>query len=86
MTTTQKTYLHIIHELENQDVELVMRSLYSVKLRLLFRDIQHRFTLMKGDEVADLETRDRAHFQEKTRTNKALRMTMVTAFGLDKHS
>jgi len=27
MTTTQKSYLHIIHELENQDVELVMRSL-----------------------------------------------------------
>jgi integrase len=27
MTTTQKTYLHIIHELDNQDVELVMRSL-----------------------------------------------------------
>jgi integrase len=27
MTTTQKTYLHIIHELENQDVELVMRSM-----------------------------------------------------------
>ncbi len=27
VTTTQKTYLHIIHELENQDVELVMRSL-----------------------------------------------------------
>jgi len=27
MTTTQKTYLHIIHELENQDVDLVMRSL-----------------------------------------------------------
>jgi integrase len=27
MTTTQKTYLHIIHELENQDVELVMRSI-----------------------------------------------------------
>lgn len=27
MTTTQKTYLHIIQELENQDVELVMRSL-----------------------------------------------------------
>ena len=24
MTTTQKTYLHIIHELENQDVDLVM--------------------------------------------------------------
>lgn len=30
MTTTQKTYLHIIHELENQDVELVMRSLSSL--------------------------------------------------------
>jgi integrase len=27
MTTTQKTYLHIIHELESQDVELVMRSM-----------------------------------------------------------
>ena len=27
MTTTQKTYLHIIHELESQDVDLVMRSL-----------------------------------------------------------
>ena len=27
MTTTQKTYLHIIHELENQDVDLVMKSL-----------------------------------------------------------
>ena len=27
MTTTQKTYLHIIHELENQDIDLVMRSL-----------------------------------------------------------
>ncbi len=27
MTTTQKTYLHIIHELENQDVELIMRSI-----------------------------------------------------------
>lgn len=27
MTTTQKTYLHIIQELENQDVGLVMRSL-----------------------------------------------------------
>lgn len=27
MTTTQKTYLHIIHELENQDIELVMKSL-----------------------------------------------------------
>lgn len=30
MTTTQKTYLHIIHELENQDVDLVMRSLASL--------------------------------------------------------
>lgn len=27
MTTTQKTYIHIIHELENQDVDLVMRLL-----------------------------------------------------------
>ena len=27
MTTTQKTYIHIIQELENQDVVLVMRSL-----------------------------------------------------------
>jgi integrase len=27
MTTTQKTYLHIIQELENQDVDLVMRTL-----------------------------------------------------------
>lgn len=27
MTTTQKTYLHIIQELENQDVDWVMRSL-----------------------------------------------------------
>lgn len=27
MTTTQKTYLHIIQELENQDVDLVMRAL-----------------------------------------------------------
>lgn len=27
MTTTQKTYLHIIQELENQDVDRVMRSL-----------------------------------------------------------
>lgn len=30
MTTTQKTYLHIIQELENQDVDLVMRSLSSL--------------------------------------------------------
>lgn len=30
MTTTQKTYLHIIHELENQDIDLVMRSLSSL--------------------------------------------------------
>ncbi|NLW29715.1 MAG: tyrosine-type recombinase/integrase [Erysipelothrix sp.] len=27
ITTTQKTYLHIIHELENQDTDLVIRSL-----------------------------------------------------------
>lgn len=27
MTTTQKTYIHIIQELENRDVDLVMRSL-----------------------------------------------------------
>lgn len=27
MTTTQKTYMHIIRELENQDIDLVMRSL-----------------------------------------------------------
>ena len=27
MTTTQKTYLHIIQELENKDVGLVMRTL-----------------------------------------------------------
>ena len=27
MTTTQKIYLHIIQELENKDVDLVMRSL-----------------------------------------------------------
>ncbi len=30
MTTTQKTYLHIIQELENQDVDLVMRSISSL--------------------------------------------------------
>lgn len=30
MTTTQKTYLHIIRELENRDVDLVMRSLSSL--------------------------------------------------------
>lgn len=27
MNTTEKTYLHIIQELENKDVDLVMRSL-----------------------------------------------------------
>lgn len=27
MTTTQKTYLHIIQELENQDIDLIMRSM-----------------------------------------------------------
>lgn len=30
MTTTQKTYLHIIHELENKDIDLVMRSISSL--------------------------------------------------------
>ncbi|MDN2453533.1 site-specific integrase [Lactobacillus sp. UCMA15818] len=30
MTTTQKTYLHIIAELENKDIDLVMRSLSSL--------------------------------------------------------
>ena len=30
MTTTQETYLHIIQELENQDVDIVMRSLSSL--------------------------------------------------------
>ena len=30
MTTTQKTYLHIVQELENKDVDLVMRSLSSL--------------------------------------------------------
>ena len=30
MNTTQKTYLHIIQELENQDVDLVMRSISSL--------------------------------------------------------
>ena len=30
MTTTQKTYLHIINELENKDIDLVMRSLASL--------------------------------------------------------
>ena len=30
MTTTQKTYLHIIRELENQDIDLVMRSLFGL--------------------------------------------------------
>lgn len=30
MTTTQKTYLHIIQELENKDIDLVMRSLASL--------------------------------------------------------
>jgi len=30
MTTTQKTYIHIIHELENQDIDLVMRSISSL--------------------------------------------------------
>ncbi|MCD8295659.1 MAG: site-specific integrase [Clostridia bacterium] len=30
MTTTQKTYLHIIHELENKDVDTIMRTLSSL--------------------------------------------------------
>ena len=30
MATTQKTYLHIIQELENQDVDLMMRALSNV--------------------------------------------------------
>ena len=30
MTTTQKTYIHIIQELENQDVDIVMRSMASL--------------------------------------------------------
>jgi integrase len=30
MTTTQKTYLHIINELENKDVDIIMRSLASL--------------------------------------------------------
>lgn len=32
ITTTQKTYLHIIHELENKDVDIVMRSLASLNV------------------------------------------------------
>ncbi len=27
MTTTQKTYLHIINELENKDIDLIMRAI-----------------------------------------------------------
>ena len=30
MTTTQKTYLHIIQEVENQDIDLIMRALSSL--------------------------------------------------------
>ncbi|MDD4728385.1 MAG: site-specific integrase [Dysgonamonadaceae bacterium] len=30
MTTTQKTYLHIIQELENKDIDIVMRSISSL--------------------------------------------------------
>ena len=33
MTTTQKTYLHIIQELENKDVDLIMRSLSNLNQR-----------------------------------------------------
>lgn len=32
MTTTQKTYLHIIQELENKDIDLVMRSIAGLSL------------------------------------------------------
>ncbi|OBW91925.1 site-specific integrase [Gallibacterium salpingitidis] len=32
ITTTQKTYLHIIQELENKDIDLVMRSLSSLNV------------------------------------------------------
>ncbi|HJF74201.1 MULTISPECIES: site-specific integrase [Pasteurellaceae] len=32
ITTTQKTYLHIIHELENKDVDIVMRSLSNLNI------------------------------------------------------
>ncbi len=27
MTTTQETYLHVIQELENKDIDIVMRAL-----------------------------------------------------------
>ena len=30
MTTTQKTYLHIIQELESKDIDLVMRAMSSL--------------------------------------------------------
>ncbi len=30
MTTTQKTYLHVIQELENKDIDLIMRSMSSL--------------------------------------------------------
>lgn len=32
MTTTQKTYLHIIQELENRDIDIVMRSLSGLNI------------------------------------------------------
>lgn len=32
ITTTQKTYLHIINELENKDIDIVMRSLSSLNV------------------------------------------------------
>ena len=40
MTTTQKTYLHIIQELENKDVDLVMRSLSGLSQNTIFFDLQ----------------------------------------------
>ena len=30
MTTTQKTYLHIIQELESKDIDIIMRSLFNL--------------------------------------------------------
>ena len=47
MNTTQETYLHVIRELENKDVDIVMRALST-----LFSKPQ-TLTLMKGDEVVE---------------------------------
>ena len=35
MTTTQKTYLHIIQELENKDVDLIMRTYLDYKFKMI---------------------------------------------------